>query len=148
MKKQIPSIKLWGEYVPEMIATKSVPDEVPWGSYPSLAGKVETNASQTYYTLVHSFTPASLSGVIFLSGPTMVEQDQGANFGEQLSALANCFKTHFGGEEFPFVYSVPGKDLAPKITKPAAIEGSSKAVEVGAWDDTEVLLKATDAVVE
>jgi sialate O-acetylesterase len=140
--------KYWGEYVPEMIATKSVPDEVPWGSYPSLASSIETNASETYNTLVHSFTPASLKGIIFLSSPTMVEKDQGTNFGEQVSALANCLKGKFGDGDVPFVYSIPSGDLAAKVTKPASIKGKNQAVEVGSWEDGGVLLKATDAVIE
>ena len=29
--------KYWGEYIPQMMATKRVPDGVAWGSYPTLA---------------------------------------------------------------------------------------------------------------
>lgn len=139
--------KYWGEYVPEMIATKSVPDEVPWGKYPSIASSIETNASETYNTLMHSFTPANLKGIIFLSSPTMVESDQGAHYGEQLSALAKCMRKKFGAGDASFVYTIPAKSLAPKITKAAGIEGKSEAVEISSWEDASALMKVTDAVI-
>ena len=34
--------KFWSGYVPQMIATKRVPDGVPWGSYPSPAPSIKT----------------------------------------------------------------------------------------------------------
>lgn len=125
----------WAEYVPEMIATRKVPDGVPWGTYPMLASTITTTASQTHNVLVESFTPAALKGIVFLSNPGMVTGDGGEHFGEQMSALANCMKKRFGGGDVPFLYTMPSKSLAPKITKPEAIKGASEGVEIGAWDD-------------
>lgn len=125
--------KYWGEYVPEMIATKRVPDAVPWGTYPKLASSITTTASQTHNVLLESFTPASLKGILFLAGPDMVAGDQGALFGEQMSALANCMKKKFGGEDTPFFYTLPAPSLAPKITKPGGIRGRSEALEITDW---------------
>ncbi len=134
--------KFWGAYIPEMIATKRVPDGVPWGSYPSLAASITTTAAETYNVMVHSFTPASFKGVIFLCGPDMLEKDQGAHYGEQLAALANCWKQRFGGGDCPFFYTIPAKDLAPQITRPASINGKSTGVEIGQWPEAETLLDA------
>lgn len=132
----------WAKYVPEMIATKRVPDAVPWGAIPSLASSVTTTASQTHNVLVESFTPASLKGIVFLSGPDMVAEDGGALFGEQMSALGNCMKSKFGGTDIPFFYTIPASSIAPKITKPSAIKGASHAIEINAWADTSAILES------
>ena len=131
----------WGEYVPAMIASRKVPDSVPWGTYPTLASSITTTASQTHNVLVESFTPAALKGIVFLSNPDMVAADGGAHFGEQMSALANCMKKRFGGADVPFLYTMPAKTLAPKITKPDGIKGSSKAAEIGNWDDSSAIME-------
>ena len=123
----------WGEYIPQMIATKAVPDGAAWGGYPSLSSAITSTAAHTYNVLVHSFTPTALKGVIFLSSEAMVEKDQGANYGPELSALANCWKAKFGGEDLNFIYTIPNKTLAPKVTRPETIKGRSTAVEIGDW---------------
>jgi hypothetical protein len=127
--------KLWGDYIPEMMATKRVPDGVAWGTYPTMNGEVKTNASQTYNVLVHSFTPGSFKGIIFLCNQDMPGKDQGAHFGEQLSALANGWKVRFGGEDVPFFYSIPAKSLVSGITRPEQIKGISTGFEINAWSD-------------
>jgi predicted small lipoprotein YifL len=132
--------KYWGEYIPELIRTKSVPDKVAWGSYPTLKESVSTTASETYNVLVHSFTPAGLKGIIFLPNQDMVAADQGAKYGEQLSALANGWKQLFGGDP-AFIYGIPGKNLAAAITAPTTIKGKSTGVEIGSWTDKEAVLK-------
>ena len=83
--------------------------------------------------LVHSFTPASLKGIIFLASPEMFEKDQGANYGQQLSVLANSWKQRFGGEDVEYVYTIPSKKLAPKITSPTEIQGKSTSFELNHW---------------
>jgi hypothetical protein len=83
--------------------------------------------------LVHSFTPASFKGILFLSSEAMFKHDQGANYGSELTALANSWKNKFGGEDTRFCYTIPTKTLAPKITKPAAIKGASTAIEIDRW---------------
>jgi len=127
----------WSEYVTQMIATKRVPDGAAWGSYPTLAASVTTEASETYNVLVHSFTPASFKGIVFLCSEEMFAKDQGANYGSELSALANCWKARFACEDPYFFYTIPSKALAPKITGPKGIQGKSMACEIGRWPAAE-----------
>lgn len=139
--------QMWNEYIPEMIATKRVPDGVAWGAYPALGSSVETKASETHNIMVESFTPAALKGVIFLSGPGFVADDQGALFGEQFTALANGLRKRFGGDP-TLLYTVPAKSLAPKITQPKGIEGTSKAIEINDWKNLQPVLEEIENVVK
>jgi len=124
----------WGEFVPQLMAAKRLPDGAPaWGTYPTFGGSITSDACQSYNVLVHSFTPASFKGVVFLSSPRMVAGDEGANFGPELSVLASCWKARFGGGDPHFFYTIPSKVLAPKITRPKAIEGRSTPCEVHRW---------------
>jgi hypothetical protein len=123
----------WGKYIPELIATKRVPDAAPWGKYPSFAGTVESDATQAYNVMVCSFRKTKLKGIIFQAGPLTVKNDNGKNFGSELSALANGFKRIFGGDDSYFIYTMPSKELAAEITKPADIKGKSRGVEVANW---------------
>jgi len=132
----------WGAYIPRMRATGVVPDGATWGSYPSLASSVTSKAAETYNVLVHSFTPAGLKGIVFLASPDMFTQDGGARYGEQLAVLANCWKDRFGGEDPDFVYTIPKRSLAPKITAPKSIEGKSTAVEIGDWSEISKVMDA------
>ncbi len=131
----------WSEYVPAIMKTKSVPDAAAWGSFPTLNASVKTTASYTNNVLVESFTPAALKGIIFISSPDMVAEDEGALFAEQMTALANSMKKKFGGEDVPFIYTMPAKSLAPKVTAPSSIEGKSKALEINDWHDGSAVLK-------
>jgi len=133
----------WREHIPAMQQTKAVPDGSVWGSYPSPKPQVgDSTATWTYNVYVHCFTPAALSGIVFLSGELMVADDQGANFGPEMSALAKCFKTRFGGDDAPFIYTVPGKALAPKITQAKQIKGKSVAVQLNDWSDVSGVIEA------
>jgi len=124
----------WGEHVPAMMETKAVPDGSSWGHYPSPKPQVgDSTATWTYNVYVHCFTPAALSGIVFLTSESMVADDRGANFGPEMSALANSFKTLFGGNDVPFLYTMPGKALAPKLTQPNGIKGKSTACQVDHW---------------
>jgi sialate O-acetylesterase len=125
--------KYWSEYIPALMETKAVPDKAGWGGFPGLAGLVKTDASQVYNVMVDSFTPADLKGIIFISGKIMVEADEGAHYGEQLTALANSWKEKFACPDPLFLYTVPGASLAPKITKPEGIKGRSLAMEINSW---------------
>jgi hypothetical protein len=137
---------LWGTYVPEMIKTKRVPDGAPWGGLPSMESSVTTTAGHAYNGIVHSFTPANLKGVIFLSGKALFEKDQGAHFGEQFSALANSWKELFGGDPH-FYYSMPNKDLAPRISKPQNIKGGNTGFEINNWSDGAYLQELIEKAV-
>jgi len=137
----------WGEYIPAMMQTKAVPDGSSWGRLPSPKPQVgDSTATFEYNVYVHCFTPAALSGVLFLTGEAMVADDQGANFGPEMSALANCFKARFSlwreGEDIPFVYTVPSKALAPKLTQPEGIKGKNTAVELNEWLELGGVLQA------
>ena len=137
----------WGENIPAMMQTKAVPDGSSWGKLPSPKPQVgDSTATFEYNVYVHCFTPTALSGVLFLTGESMVADDQGANFGPEMSALANCFKTRFAlwqdGEDIPFVYTVPHKTLAPKLTQPKFIKGKSAAVELDEWLELGGVLEA------
>ncbi|MCH7225438.1 hypothetical protein [Haloferula sp. A504] len=144
----------WGEYIPTMIKTRAVPEGAEWGEswghYPSPKPEIgDSTATAAYNVYVHSFTPAALSGVVFLAGEATVAADQGANFGPEMAALAKSLKARFNlwqdDTDVPLIYTVPGKSLAPKITKPEGIAGESKAVEIGDWLD---LVGVFEAVVK
>jgi hypothetical protein len=107
-----------------------------------LSAGITSDAAELYNVMVASFTPASLKGIVFLAGPAMVAADQGAHFGEQLAALANCWKRAFGCEDPRFVFTLPSKALAPKVTPPTGITGKSTAVEIEQWLQTDRLLEA------
>jgi hypothetical protein len=125
--------KYWSEYIPTMIAEKRVPDGVAWGTYPSFGGKITTEASQSYNVLTCSFTPASVKGIIFLTGEAMFKQDQGANFSEQFTVLANSWKAKFDCPDAAFCYTVPSPALAAKVSKPGTINGRSMPLEINNW---------------
>ena len=133
----------WNGHIPAMQQTKAVPDGSSWGHYSSPKPQVgDSTTTWTYNVYVHCFTPAALRGVVFLSSESMVADDQGANFGPEMSALANCFKARFGGDDVPFIYTVPGKGLAPKITQPKGIKGKSIVVELSDWSEVDGVLEA------
>ncbi len=137
----------WGEHIPAMMEAEAVPDGSSWGQLPSPKPQVgDSTATFEYNVYVHCFTPAALSGILFLTGESMVADDQGENFGPEMTALANCFKTRFtlwqNDEDIPFVYTVPSKALAPKLTQPEGSKGESTAVEIGDWLELGGVIKA------
>lgn len=138
----------WSEYVPQMIKNRRVPDGVPWGSYPSLTSSVTSKASEVYNVMVHSFTPAAVKGIIFLSSENMVIADQGAHYGLELSALANSWKKRFGNEETSFYYTIPSEALSPKISHPELIKGKITGVKLNNWKSPQDLQKLIDAITE
>ncbi len=91
---------------------------------------MKADVAELYNVMVSSFTPASSKGIMFLTGQQMVEANQGALFGEQMAALANCWKEKFGGEDPPFIYTIPAEALAPKITKRTGIKCQSFGAEL------------------
>ncbi len=92
-----------------------------------------------------SFTPAALKGIVFLVGESHVATIRSANFGSELSVLANSWKDRFGGADVPFLYTMPTEALAPGVTQPAGIRGRSVAVEISDWQSVSELI---DAVIE
>ena len=137
--------KYWDAYIPAMIETKAAPDGAIWGIYPKLDPEIgDSQATTTYNVYVDCFSPAQVSGVVFLCGNKMISDAQGANFGSEMSVLANCFKTKFGGDNVPFFYTIPAAALAPKITKPQAIKGTSTALEINEWSATKPDSKPND----
>lgn len=137
----------WNEHIPAMMKTQAVPDGSAWGSDPSPDPQIrDSEATWIYNVHVHCFTPAALSGVVFLTGETMVADDQGANFGPEMAALAKSFKNRFTlsqkDADVPFIYTVPGQSLAPKITRPDGIGGKSTVVELNDWQDLSGVFEA------
>ena len=131
------------DYIPEMISTGAVPDGVKWGSYPTMvANDSNSPATLTYNVMVHSFTPVSLKGIIFLSSESMIKADQGRQFGAEMTVLANCWKAKFGDENVPFIYTTPNKALVPGITAAEKIKGKHKAFEITNWSDLKNLFEA------
>lgn len=132
----------WGDYIPEMMQTRAVPDGKAWGSIPSPKPQIgDSGATQVYNIYVHPFAPTALAGVIFLTGEGMFKKGEGVNFGPEMAALVKTFKTSFGGD-VPVLYTVPARNLMPKLTKPATIEGTSTAVEVSDWKDVRGVIEA------
>lgn len=124
----------WTTYIPQMIATKAVPDGAPWGSYPTFRSEVKTDATQAYNCLLASFRRTQLKGIIFLTEPSMVAKAEGAHFGGEMTALANGWKRLFQCEKDPhFFYTIPASTLATKITTPQGIQGANTAWEIKAW---------------
>lgn len=124
----------WAEYIPEMIATKRVPDGAAWGKYPTFASTVETDATQVYNCMIASFRRTQLKGIVFMTEKSMVEKSEGSDFAGEMTALANGWKQIFASEKDPmFIHTIPAKDLAAKIAKPDGIKGGSAAFEIDAW---------------
>jgi hypothetical protein len=86
----------WSDYIPEMIETKRVPDGLAWGTYPVQASKNESSvATQSYNVMAHSFTPATLKGVLYFAGEEVVSD---AHFAEQKPVLQSSWRERFGGD--------------------------------------------------
>jgi hypothetical protein len=137
----------WNDYIPEMIEEKAVPEGAKWGAswghYPSPKPVVgDSKAAHVQNVYVEPFSPMTMKGAIFLTGPGMVEEGDGANFGPEMAALVKSMKSKFGDKDAQFIYTVPTKSLAAKITKPKAIEGVSTAIEISDWADTASVIKA------
>lgn len=129
----------WDAFIPEMMATKAVPDGEPWGWYPTFRADGDSKAAQVFNVSTEPFTPAGLKGAIFLTCPKAVAEAEGAVFGEQMSALANCWIGRFGGAPL-VVYAQPSQMLVPRISKPESIKGQSLAVEIDEWADRETAI--------
>ena len=135
--------KYWGEYIPEMLETKAVPDGSSWGRYPSPEPPIgDSAATQVQNVMLEPFASTVLKGMIFLTSESMVKDAQGANFGPEMTALARTFRAKFGDEDAPFIYTIPDKALAARITEPKKIEGKSVAVKIADWSDVGGVLEA------
>jgi len=143
----------WRTHIPAMMQTKAVPDGSTWGTFPSPKPNIgDSTACFEYNVYMYCFTPATLNGIVFITGKAMVA-DGGANFAPEMTVLANSFKTRFGLEpgqdgswksgnnDIPFIYTLPDKTLAPEITVPK-IKGTSTAVEISDWADATKVIEA------
>jgi len=138
--------KYWGEYVPSLMEMKAPPDGRPWGSYPDLNGEVKTDAVQVYNTMVASFMPNTFKGVLFVASEKTTMEAKGVHYGEQLSSLANGWKTGFASPDLWFIYTVPSSTLGSQVTKPQAIKGQSAAVEISDWKEDAVMKAVAEKV--
>jgi len=134
----------WNDYVPEMAASRSVPDGAAWGSMPALAADVSSSAGQTYNVLTHSFTPASLKGIVFLTSPDALKHEQA---GEQFSVLAKAWTDRFqapGRFHAPdspgFYFTWPGDGLDPERKTPAG--AGLQPILIEDWLDADRVLEA------
>jgi hypothetical protein len=137
----------WKDYIPEMINTKEIPVGAKWGaswgSYPSPKPAIgDTKATLVHNIYVAPFAPTTVNGMIFLTSESMVKESNGANFGTEMSALANCLKSDLGGDNSTFIYTIPSKSLAEDISIPKKITGNSKAIEIQDWNDLNGVLDA------
>jgi hypothetical protein len=138
----------WADYMPSMVANKALPEGAKWGaswgSYPNPKSEAagDSSATHAYNISVHPFSPMAVSAAVFLTTDSVVVNDQGENFGPEMSALGNSFKGRFGGEDFPFIYGVPSQELAPKLSAAKSIKGQSQAVKMADWNDTKGLIEA------
>ncbi len=137
----------WSEFIPQMIATRAVPNGETWGTFPQIASEVTSKACQTHNVLTYSFMPSSFKGIIFLTGSGMVQADQGENFGPELTALANGYIKDFGGKA-KFIYTLPSKELAPKITALGKMDGASAAIPVSDWNDAGITPELIDQIIK
>lgn len=138
----------WGENIPAMMKSKAVPDGGSWGQLPSPKPELgDSTATFEYNVYMHCFTPTAMSGIVFLTGKSMVADDQGVNFGPEMAVLADSLKSRFAlwqdDEDIPLIYTVPSKTLAPKITRPKGINGKSSAVEFDDWADVSGVIDRT-----
>lgn len=137
----------WSDFIPQMIATRGVPNGEVWGTFPQIDSELKSKACQTHNVLAYSFVPASFKGIIFLTGSEMVKADQGENFASEFTALANGYIEDFGGKA-KFIYTLPSKELAPKITAPTKIKGSSVAVPISGWQEAGVTQELFDQLLK
>lgn len=135
----------WNLYIPAMIETKAAPDGAKWGIYPKAEPEIgDSQTSTTYNINVDCFSPLQARGIVFLAGNAMIADQEGANFGPEMSVLTNSFKTKMGGDEVPFYYTIPSPSLAPRITKPQSIKGPSTAMEIDQWSAAKPGAKPND----
>ncbi|MFN5834101.1 MAG: hypothetical protein ACK459_10235 [Akkermansiaceae bacterium] len=133
--------KYWSDYIPKLIAEKRVPDGIAWGTYPTFGRVISTTAGQSYNVLTCPFWPGSYKGIVFLTGEGMFTKDQGANFGEQFTVLANSWKEKFACPKLDgfsslephLYYTIPNKTMAPKLTAPAGIKPANTVLEIDGW---------------
>lgn len=137
----------WHDYIPEMMETKAVPEGAKWGaswgSYPSPSPVIGNSKATTIYNIyVAPFAPTAVRGIVFLSGESMMGDSGGANFGAEMTALANCFHKELGDVEAPFIFTMPSKALAASITQPNGIKGKNQAIEIEDWSDVSKVISA------
>ena len=89
----------WGQYIPEMIASQSVPDGSAWGVIPNQsAADAKSDATQAYNVMVHSFAPAALRSVVFITGKDTLAGLNDEQVAEQMGVLNQSWSKRFGGK--------------------------------------------------
>ena len=141
--------KYWAVEIPNLIKTKKNKEGANWGSYPT-AGKTAaaSTASRTYNSMVHSFTPATLKGIIFFTNENMSKSNDGKDLASEISALANSYQEKFANSDSSFFYTVPSSKLVSGATKPKGIKSNSTGVELNSWKDSEAIVKLIKAAAE
>ncbi len=128
-------VKAWQEYW-KSVKTDPGFETGAMAKFPG-AVTVDTKATRIYNQSICGVSPGNFKGIICLTGKGFVMEDEGAGFAEQFAVMANCWKDSFawGGEvEDPyFIYAMPSKALAPKISVPKGIRGDSSGFQINDW---------------
>ena len=136
-------IKDWQEYWKKVAVDPAFSISSDSGVMPRFPGAVraKTPATMTYNMMIAAYGPANFKGVICFTPKSFIGEDEGASFGKEFSVMANCWKETFAhGKQVIdpfFVYTVPAKELAPKLTSPEGIKGGNAAVEIAQWTDVK-----------
>ena len=104
-----------------------------WLLVPGLVGVVCLYAAFDQNAGIHSW--------LRLRGELRVAEREIAESRAQIARLGFFGdQERFGGEDPHFVYTIPSKALASKITRPKSIKGQSTAVEITDWSEVTNLV--------
>lgn len=120
----------WGDYIPEMMASQSVPDGSAWGVIPrQSAADAKSDATQAYNVMVHSFTPAALKGVIFITGKDTLAGLNDEQVAEQMGVLNQSWSKRFGGDVSIHTFNAADDPQALLGQIDASVESIRKGAE-------------------
>lgn len=137
----------WGDYIPKMMEAKAVPEGAEWGEswgqYPSPKPVIgDSKATYVYNIYLAPFAPTAIKGAVFLTGESMMGDSNGANFGAEMTALANCFHKELGDADAPLIFTAPSKKLVSGITPTKGINGKHQVIEIEDWKDVSKVISA------
>ena len=131
--------------MPRLIAARRPPDAAAWGSYPTLAANVTSEAAGGYNVMVAPFADFAFRGIVFLGGPKTVAADAGAGYAERIPALAASWRATFGGTP-AFFYVLPAPDLAAKVAPPNGIAPPTTAIPLESWDEAVAIGRVLETI--
>ena len=134
-------IKGWQDYWMRYLTDPTFSKSRESGGVPRLRGaaRVNTPATTRYNLVVAPYGPANFKGVICFTPKSFMGDNEGASFGNEFQVMVNCWKDTFAyGKRVldpHFVYTVPTRSLAQRLTVPSGIKGMSTAVEMAQWPE-------------